>query len=130
VRTQYGAEKLAALRTEAYFRERAARSDIPGALKVLERMLSITPLFAVIGCLYLLKRKAALKGGDPPKWGSRPCARSLIPRQGCASSRGLLEDLFSGHGKGKETAWMVNHDPVSETDSMLFTSTRMYSAIS
>ena len=32
------AEKLAALRTEAYFRERAARSDIPGALKVLERL--------------------------------------------------------------------------------------------
>jgi hypothetical protein len=32
------AEKLAALRTEAYFRERAARADIPGALKVLERL--------------------------------------------------------------------------------------------
>lgn len=32
------AEKLAALRTEMYFRERAARSDIPGALKVLERL--------------------------------------------------------------------------------------------
>ncbi len=32
------AEKLAALRTEAYFRERAARADLPGALKVLERL--------------------------------------------------------------------------------------------
>ncbi len=32
------AEKLAALRTESYFRERAARADIPGALKVLERL--------------------------------------------------------------------------------------------
>jgi hypothetical protein len=32
------AEKLAALRTEAYFRERAARADIPGALKVLDRL--------------------------------------------------------------------------------------------
>ena len=32
------AEKLAALRTEAYFRERVARADIPGALKVLERL--------------------------------------------------------------------------------------------
>lgn len=29
------AEKLAALLTEAYFRERAARSDVPGALKIL-----------------------------------------------------------------------------------------------
>jgi hypothetical protein len=32
------AEKLAALRTEAYFRERATRADIPGALKILERL--------------------------------------------------------------------------------------------
>jgi len=32
------AEKLAALRTEAYFRERAARADIPGALRVLDRL--------------------------------------------------------------------------------------------
>jgi hypothetical protein len=32
------AEKLAALRTEAYFRERAARADIPGALKLLDRL--------------------------------------------------------------------------------------------
>ena len=32
------AEKLAALRTEAYFRERAARADIPGALKILDRL--------------------------------------------------------------------------------------------
>jgi len=32
------AEKLAALRTETYFRERAARADIPGALKVLDRL--------------------------------------------------------------------------------------------
>lgn len=32
------AEKLAALRTEAYFRERAARAEIPGALKILERL--------------------------------------------------------------------------------------------
>ena len=32
------AEKLAALRTEAYFRERAARADIPGALKILARL--------------------------------------------------------------------------------------------
>lgn len=31
------AEKLAALRTEAYFRVRAAKADIPGALKLLER---------------------------------------------------------------------------------------------
>ena len=31
------AEKLSALRTEDYFRERAARADIPGALRVLER---------------------------------------------------------------------------------------------
>lgn len=32
------AEKLAALRTEAYFRKRAARADIPGALTVLDRL--------------------------------------------------------------------------------------------
>jgi hypothetical protein len=32
------AEKLSALRTEAYFRERAARADIPGALKILDRL--------------------------------------------------------------------------------------------
>ncbi|MBV8360043.1 MAG: hypothetical protein JO189_19215 [Deltaproteobacteria bacterium] len=32
------AEKLAALRTEAYFRERAARAGIPGALKILDRL--------------------------------------------------------------------------------------------
>jgi hypothetical protein len=32
------AEKLGALRTEAYFRERAARADIPGALKILDRL--------------------------------------------------------------------------------------------
>ncbi len=32
------AEKLAVLRTEAYFRERATRADIPGALKILGRL--------------------------------------------------------------------------------------------
>lgn len=32
------AEKLAVLLTEAYFRERAARADIPGTLKVLDRL--------------------------------------------------------------------------------------------
>ena len=32
------AEKLAALRTEGYFRERAARADIPAALKILDRL--------------------------------------------------------------------------------------------
>ncbi len=32
------AEKLAVLRTEAYFRERAARADVPGALKLLDRL--------------------------------------------------------------------------------------------
>jgi predicted HicB family RNase H-like nuclease len=32
------AEKLVAIRTEAYFRERAARADIPGALEVLDRL--------------------------------------------------------------------------------------------
>jgi hypothetical protein len=32
------AEKLAALRTEAYFRDRAARADIPRALKILDRL--------------------------------------------------------------------------------------------
>jgi len=32
------AEKLAALRTEAYFRERAAKADVPGALKLLDRL--------------------------------------------------------------------------------------------
>jgi hypothetical protein len=31
------AEKLSALRTESYFRERAARADIPRALQVLGR---------------------------------------------------------------------------------------------
>ena len=31
------AEKLSALRVERYFRERAARADIPGALGILER---------------------------------------------------------------------------------------------
>lgn len=31
------AEKLSALRTEAYFRERAERADIPRALEILER---------------------------------------------------------------------------------------------
>jgi hypothetical protein len=39
------AEKLAALRTEAYFRERAARANIPGAVKVLDRLgVGNTPL--------------------------------------------------------------------------------------
>ncbi|MHB8382631.1 MAG: hypothetical protein ACYDC3_09955 [Candidatus Binataceae bacterium] len=32
------AEKLAALRTEAYFRDRAVKTDIPGALKILDRL--------------------------------------------------------------------------------------------
>lgn len=32
------AEKLAVLRTEKYFRERAARADIPHALKIMERI--------------------------------------------------------------------------------------------
>jgi hypothetical protein len=32
------AEKLAALRTEAYFRDRAEKADIPGALKLLDRL--------------------------------------------------------------------------------------------
>ncbi len=32
------AEKLAALRTEGYFRERVARADLPGALKILDRL--------------------------------------------------------------------------------------------
>jgi hypothetical protein len=32
------AEKLAALRTEQYFRERAAKADIPRALKILNRI--------------------------------------------------------------------------------------------
>ena len=32
------AEKLAALRTEKYFRERAAKANIPRALKMLERI--------------------------------------------------------------------------------------------
>jgi hypothetical protein len=32
------AEKLSALRAEAYFRERIARADIPGALKILDRL--------------------------------------------------------------------------------------------
>jgi hypothetical protein len=31
------AEKLSALRTESYFKERAARADIPGALDILSR---------------------------------------------------------------------------------------------
>ncbi|PWR20204.1 hypothetical protein [Zavarzinia aquatilis] len=31
------AEKLSALRTEAYFAERAARADIPGAIEILRR---------------------------------------------------------------------------------------------
>ena len=31
------AEKLSALRTEEYFRERAARADIPKALEILSR---------------------------------------------------------------------------------------------
>ena len=31
------AEKLSALRTESYFRERAARADIPRALDILSR---------------------------------------------------------------------------------------------
>ena len=32
------AEKLAVLRTEAYFRERAAHADIPGALQILDQL--------------------------------------------------------------------------------------------
>ena len=32
------AEKLAALRTEEYFRERAARANIPGAINILDRL--------------------------------------------------------------------------------------------
>ncbi len=31
------AEKLSALRTESYFRERAARADVPRALEILSR---------------------------------------------------------------------------------------------
>ncbi|HTT79966.1 MAG TPA: toxin-antitoxin system HicB family antitoxin [Stellaceae bacterium] len=37
------AEKLSALRTEAYFAERAARADIPAALRVLARAGSGQP---------------------------------------------------------------------------------------
>jgi hypothetical protein len=36
-------EKLAALRTEAYFRDRGARADIPGALKILDRLGTRNP---------------------------------------------------------------------------------------
>jgi hypothetical protein len=32
------AEKLAVLRTEAYFRERASHADIPGALQILDQL--------------------------------------------------------------------------------------------
>lgn len=32
------AEKLAALRTERYFRERAARADVPAAIELLKRL--------------------------------------------------------------------------------------------
>jgi len=32
------AEKLAALRAEAYLRKRAARGDVPAALKILDRL--------------------------------------------------------------------------------------------
>ena len=50
------AEKLAALRTEAYFRERAARADIPGALKTLERLgLEVTFRLPEKGWLHLTK---------------------------------------------------------------------------
>jgi hypothetical protein len=31
------AEKLSALRTESYFRERAARADLPKALEIIDR---------------------------------------------------------------------------------------------
>jgi hypothetical protein len=43
------AEKLAALRTEAYFRDRAARADIPGALKILDRLGVGMPHAPMIG---------------------------------------------------------------------------------
>ena len=32
------AEKISALRTEDYFRERAARADVPGAKRILKRL--------------------------------------------------------------------------------------------
>lgn len=38
------AEKLSALRTESYFRERIARADIPGALDILSRAGQGKPL--------------------------------------------------------------------------------------
>ncbi len=37
------AEKLAVLRTDAYFRERAARADIPKALRILDRLGTKNP---------------------------------------------------------------------------------------
>jgi len=42
---------LAALRSEAYFRERAARADIPGALKILDRLGVGNARVSTIGCL-------------------------------------------------------------------------------
>jgi len=38
------AEKLAALRTEAYFRERAARADVAAAREILQRAGADRPL--------------------------------------------------------------------------------------
>ncbi len=46
------AEKVSALRTEAYFRERATRADVPKALRILKR--------AGAGNL-------PVQGDDPPK---------------------------------------------------------------
>jgi hypothetical protein len=37
------AEKLATLRTEAFFRERARRADIPAALAILDRLGAANP---------------------------------------------------------------------------------------
>lgn len=38
------AEKVSALKTEAYFRERAGRADVPHARKILERVRDVPPV--------------------------------------------------------------------------------------
>jgi len=54
------AEKLSALRTEAFFTERAARADIPKALKILGRAG---------------RSKAPMKGDELPRKKKRPTGK-------------------------------------------------------
>jgi hypothetical protein len=61
------AEKVSALRTEEYFRERGSRADRPETLRILERAG---------------KGNAAVEGDElPPEWRKKPGRRAANGRE-------------------------------------------------